>query len=122
MSQEYTRAWCSGDGSQVASFYTEDGGIIINEGDPCYGREAMTAMAQGFFDAFPDLVLTRDAIRSSGTHAVFMWTLEGTNTGPGGTGNKVVVSGWEYWKLTNDCQVQHSLGHFDAEDYERQLA
>ena len=28
-----------------------------------------------------------DDIRSSGTHAVYRWTLEGHNTGPEGTGS-----------------------------------
>jgi hypothetical protein len=47
--------------------------------------------------------------------------LEGTNTGPGGTGNRVEVSGWEYWHMTDDGLVAESAGHFDAADYERQI-
>ncbi|MFT5112044.1 MAG: steroid delta-isomerase-like uncharacterized protein [Parasphingorhabdus sp.] len=122
MAREYTAAWCSGVAEAVSAFYAEDGAIVINEGEPCDGRGEVTTMAQGFMDAFPDLSLHQDSIRSSGTHAVFMWTLTGTNSGPGGTGNNIEIGGWEYWKLTDDCKVQHSCGHFDAEDFDRQIA
>jgi len=56
---------------------------------------------------------------SDGTR--FHWTLIGTNSGPGGTGNKVRISGYELWKIDNDGLIAESLGHFDAADYERQL-
>ncbi len=79
-------------------------------------------MAQGFFNGFPDLVVRMDSIRTSGTYCVFLWTLEGTNSRPDGTGNWVEVSGWEYWRLTNDGLVAKSKGHFDAADFERQVA
>jgi hypothetical protein len=47
--------------------------------------------------------------------------LIGTNTGPGGTGNKVRISGYELWKIGDDGLIAESQGHFDAADYERQL-
>lgn len=63
-----------------------------------------------------------DAIRTSGAYCVFLWTLEGTNSGADGTGKRVAISGWEYWRLTDDGLVADSKAHFDAEDFERQLA
>ena len=106
----------------MAAFYEESGRITINAGEPSEGRQAIAEMARGFFEAFPDLVVKMDAVRTSGTHAVYLWTLEGTNTGPGGTGNRVEVSGWEYWRLSSDGLVAESQGHFDAASYEQQLA
>ena len=53
---------------------------------------------------------------------MYLWTYEGTNTGPGGTGNRVRFSGWEAWTFGFDGLVAQSLGNFDATDYERQLA
>jgi hypothetical protein len=47
--------------------------------------------------------------------------LIGTNTGPGGTGRPVRVSGEESWRLNDDGLIAESLGHFDAEEYQRQL-
>ncbi len=117
----YTEAWNSHVPNAVASFYAEDGRIVMNDGEPSSGREQVAAMAGGFFEAFPDITIHMDDIRSSGTHAVYRWTLEGHNTGPGGTGNFVKVSGWEYWRYTDDGLVAESLGHFDSEDYELQL-
>ncbi len=78
-------------------------------------------MAKAFYDEFPDLVVRMDDIRTSGTHAVYRWTLEGTHSGAGGTGNRVEVSGWEYWRYSDDGLVAESAGHFDAEDYQRQV-
>ena len=120
--RKYAEAWCSHDPNSVAAFYAADGRIVINEGEPSEGRSAVAEMARGFFDGFPDLVVRMDGIRTSGTHCVFLWTLEGTNSGPDGTGNRVEVSGWKYWRLTADGLVAESQGHFDAEDFERQLA
>ncbi len=119
---EYTQAWCSGDPDAVAAFYAPDGRITINGGEPSNGRAEVAAMARGFFDEFPDLFVRMDEFRTSGTHAVYLWTLEGTNTGPGGTGKRVVISGWEYWRYTPEGLVAESFGHFDADEYERQLS
>lgn len=52
----------------------------------------------------------------------FHWTFTGTNTGPGGTGNRVRVSGFEAWRLGADGLILESQGWFDAAEYERQLA
>jgi hypothetical protein len=54
-------------------------------------------------------------------HAIYHWTLIGTNTGPGGTGRAVRVSGFEEWRIGPDGLVAESLGHFDSEEYRRQL-
>jgi predicted ester cyclase len=51
----------------------------------------------------------------------FHWTLIGTNTGPGGMGKRVRISGYELWKIDNDGLIAESKGLFDAAEYERQL-
>jgi len=63
-----------------------------------------------------------DHVRGAGDKAIYSWTYQGTNTGPGGTGNSVRFSGWEAWTFNKRGLVQASIGTFDAEDYERQLA
>jgi hypothetical protein len=82
----------------------------------------------------------------SSCDAVFQWTLTGTNMGPGGTGKRVRISGYELWKidngaggsratwtgkpervgeqggeLINDGLIAESKGNFDSAEYERQL-
>ncbi len=121
MAESYAGAWSSHDPLAVASFYEEDGRITINLGEPTIGRAAIAEVAQSFYDAFPDLVVYLDDIRLAGNDAVFLWTLEGTNSGSGGTGNRVRVSGWEAWRLSEDCRVAQSMGYFDAVEYARQI-
>ena len=58
-------------------------------------------------------------MQSDGTK--FHWTLTGTNTGPGGTGKRLRISGYELWKIDNDGLIAESKGHFDSAEYERQL-
>ena len=71
--------------------------------------------------AFPDLVLTMDDLIADGDRAAYYWTFAGTNTGPGGTGQRVEFSGFEEWEFGDDGLVSSSLGHFDEADYLRQL-
>ncbi|MGB5132637.1 MAG: nuclear transport factor 2 family protein [Steroidobacteraceae bacterium] len=117
----YTAAWCSQDPTSVAAFFAENGSLKINDGAPCAGRAAITEAARGFMSAFPDMVVQMDALERRGDGYIYRWTLTGTNTGPGGTGNKVRISGYEEWTIGADGLVAASLGHFDAADYECQL-
>ena len=119
--RRYTAAWCSQDPASVAAFFSADGSLTINLGTPSVGREAITEAARGFMDAFPDLVVTMDGIAREGEGAVYRWTLIGTNTGPGGTGRSVRISGYEEWTLGADGLIARSSGHFDEGDYQRQL-
>lgn len=117
----YTAAWCSQEPERVAAFYTPDGVITINGGTPSVGRAAVADSARGFMTAFPDLVVELDGLEIDGERAVYRWTLHGTNTGPGGTGRHVRVSGSETWTFGTDGLVADSTGTFDVTDFERQL-
>lgn len=117
----YTSAWCSQDPARVASFYAENGSLTINGGKPSVGRAAITAAAQGFMTAFPDMVVTMDGMDIDGERAVYRWTLTGTNTGSGGTGKAVRISGYEEWKIGADGLIAESQGQFDEAEYQRQL-
>jgi ketosteroid isomerase-like protein len=118
----YTAAWCSQDPTSVAAFFAANGSLKINDGAPSVGRAAITEAARGFMSAFPDMVVEMDGLEHRGDGYIYRWTLTGTNTGPGGTGNKIRISGYEEWTIGPDGLVTASLGHFDAADYERQLA
>ena len=71
--------------------------------------------------AFPDMIVTMDGLSIDEDQAVYRWSLTGTNTGPGGTGNAVRISGYEEWTIGADGLIAESKGHFDEGDYERQL-
>ena len=70
---------------------------------------------------FPNMIVTFDKLERRGDLAAFHWTLIGTNTGPGGTGKRVRISGYELWKIDENGLIAESKGYFDAADYERQL-
>ena len=90
MAHEYTDAWNSRSAEAVASFYAEDGQIIINRGEPWKGRAGIAEMASGFYADVPDLSLTCDAIPCTGSHAVYVWTFTGHDAK---TGNPLKVQG-----------------------------
>jgi predicted ester cyclase len=71
--------------------------------------------------SLPDMVVTMDTLIADGRDVVFRWTLTGTNTGPGGTGNAVRISGFEEWTMGADRRIAASLGHLDQAEYDRQL-
>lgn len=117
----YTAAWCSQHPASVASFFSEDGSLKINDEIPSIGREAIAVAAQGFMTAFPDMVVTMDRLDVGRNRTTYYWTLTGTNTGPGGTGRAVRISGYEEWRIGADGLIAESRGHFDEADYHRQL-
>jgi uncharacterized protein (TIGR02246 family) len=118
--EQYTAAWCSQDAASVAGFFAEGGTLFVN-GSPAIGREAITGVAQGFMTVFPDMELTMDALEIQPDQVTYHWTFVGTNTGPDGTGNAVRFSGFEEWTLGDDGLIAKSMGHFDNDEYQRQL-
>jgi hypothetical protein len=120
--EQYTEAWCSQEPERVAAHFAADGSLTINEGEPAVGRAAITEAARSFMLAFPDMRVLMDDLRAGDEGTRFHWTLVGTNTGLGGSGNTVRISGFEEWTLTDDGRlIARSLGFFDEADYERQL-
>jgi hypothetical protein len=117
----YTAAWCSHKAASVATFYAEKGSLAINGGAPAVGRPAIEAAAQSFMTAYPDLVVKFDRLEPRGDRVLYHWTFVGTNTGPGGTGNRVRISGYEDWKIGPDGLIADSKGRYDAQDWDRQV-
>ena len=119
--QNYTAAWNSKQPEQMASFYAVDGILIINKGTPAAGTKQLEETARSFMEAFPDMILTMDSLSMQNGTYRYYWTFKGTNTGPGGTGNKVDFSGFEEWTMNEEGLIEKSIGTFDAEDYQKQL-
>jgi steroid delta-isomerase-like uncharacterized protein len=117
----YTAAWCSQNAASVAAFYAVNGSLQINQGSPSVGRAAITAAAQSFMTAFPDMVVAMDDASLRDEASVYRWTLTGTDAGAGGTGNRVRISGYEEWTFDEDGLIRESKGHYDEADYQRQL-
>jgi predicted ester cyclase len=119
--KRYAEAWCSQNPESVAAFFAENGSLKVNDGPPAVGRAAITEVARGFMRDLPDMIVTMDDVTHESDGRKFRWTLTGTNTGPGGTGKRVRISGYELWKFNNAGLIAESKGHFDGAEYERQL-
>jgi uncharacterized protein (TIGR02246 family) len=119
--RRYTEAWCSQDPARVAEHYAPEGSLTINGGTPSVGRAAITEAAQSFMAAFPDMQVIMDELVTQEDGAEYRWTLAGTNTGPGGSGKRVRISGFEEWTIGDDGLIAASLGHYDQAEYDRQL-
>lgn len=119
--ESYAQAWCSQKPESVAAFFAASGSLSVNDGPPAAGREAIAEVARGFMRDFPDLEVAMDRVKYGAHGSVFNWTLRGTNTGPGGTGKRVRISGYEEWQFDQEGLIGNSKGHFDSAEYARQL-
>jgi SnoaL-like domain len=119
--RRYTAAWCSGNPAHVAEHYAPEGSLTINGGPPAVGRAAITEAARSFMVAFPGMQVLMDDLLLKPDGIEFHWTLVGTNTGPGGTGNRVRISGFEAWTIGADGLIAESQGRYDEADYARPL-
>ncbi|WP_371224768.1 nuclear transport factor 2 family protein [Roseovarius sp. 2305UL8-3] len=117
--KNHIAAWCAKSANDVAASYMSDAVFSINRGDAMVGHQDIADMVNGFCDEFPDVVLTLDHSFVAGDHAVYVWTFTGTHAE---SGKVVKFQGWEEWELTDAPKVKSSLGWYDADDYERQLA
>jgi hypothetical protein len=117
-----SRAWSSQDPDGMAACYEESGWQSINGGPRAEGPAALARVAASYMEAFPDLQVSLDQLLTAGDSAFFVWTLTGTNTGTGGTGNPVRVSGIEVWKMGASGLIASSEGYYDADTYDRQLS
>ena len=115
--QRYAKAWCSQNPESVAAFFAENGSLKVNDGAPAVGRTAIAEVARRFMRDLPDMIVTFEKFEPRADRTAFNWTLTGTYVG---TGNHVRISGYELWKIDNDG-LRDSLGHFNTEEYERQL-
>jgi len=116
----YAAAWSGKDPVAFGAFYDEAGSLIVN-GSASVGRAAIVETARSYMAAFPDMVVRLDSLREESGATVFHWTWTGTNTGPGGTGKAVNLRGYERWTFGPDGLIMTSDGHFDNDEYQRQL-
>jgi hypothetical protein len=119
--KRYAEAWCSQNPESIAAFFVKNGSLSVNDKPPAVGRAAIAEIARGFMRDLPDMAVTMDDVTRGPDGTKFHWTLTGTDSGPGGTGKRVRISGYELWQLDNDGLIAESKGQFDSAEYERQL-
>ena len=104
----YAEAWCSQNPEGVAAFFAENGSLSVNDGPPAVGRAAIAEVARGFMRDLPDMIVTMGDVTHESDGTKFHWTLTGTNTGPGGTGKRLRISGYELWRIDEDGLIAES--------------
>lgn len=119
--RSYAQVWSGVRPEFVAMFYEENGLLQLNESKAAKGRAQIAEVAKGFMRDLPDMVVRYDSLVTKPTGTEFHWTLTATHSGPGGTGNKVEVSGYELWQMGDNDRILKSQGHFPTEAYNRQL-
>ncbi|MDA9982538.1 ester cyclase [Gammaproteobacteria bacterium] len=119
IAEAHCAAWTALSPDIVAERYSASTYFAMNRGEPMTTRAEIDAMASGFMADFPDLVLTCDKVLVADHHMVYAWTFEGHHRE---TGKLVRFSGWEEWDLDDDLEVVKSLGWYDLESYNRQVA
>ena len=117
----YAAAWSSQNPDRLAAFYSEGGSLQVNAGAPSVGRAAVRATARAYMAAFPDMLVRMDSMIQAGPRVNFHWIWTGTNTGPGGTGKAIRMTGYEELSFGADGLITQALGHFDEAEYQRQL-
>lgn len=117
----YSAAWGSHHAARVAGCYAPAGSLSIN-GVQAAGRARIGDSVQAFMTAYPDLQVSFDRLEHQGERVWFHWTFTGHNSGPGGTGRFVRISGYEDWRLGADGLIADSLGYYDTRDWDRQVS
>jgi SnoaL-like domain len=114
LAREYTEAWCSRDPRRVAAHYVRGGTIAINDGEPA----PIAGVAEAFVAAFPDIEVVMDDLVVRDDLVEYHWTFTGTSAE---TGKSVRIAGCEEWTIGADGLIAESRGHYDQDEYDRQL-
>ena len=118
----YAAAWSSHNAASVAAHYSPRGSRRAHGVAPNVGRDAIEVAVQQLMTAFPDLQITLDDIFIVGDGFDVHWTLTGVYSGPGGTGQRVCIKGFDEWRMGEDALIAESRVNFDKADFQRQMA
>lgn len=124
VAQQYLDAWNRRDAGAIAGIFAEDGTYE----DPMTGRVSgaqLGAIAQGFWESFPDLSFEIVRIAEAGPEMVAVqWRMLGTNTGPfqglPPTGRTISLAGADFIEIAGD-RVRSVQGYFDTKAVPNQL-
>lgn len=118
---QYAEVWSSSNPARVVSMFAPDGSITINGGPPAAGADGLENVALSYMSAFSDLLITCERMVRAGSQWKWFWRMRGTFSGPGGTGKRIDLRGWEVLTMTPEGRIRHAEGHFNQAEYERQL-
>jgi ketosteroid isomerase-like protein len=106
---ENLEAWNRHDAAGTVAMCTEDCVLQVNN-QRVQGRDVMRAIAQGYFDTFPDFRLEFTSIWIDGRTAIEEWRSSGTHAE---TGGQIEIMGLGLDQFGEDGQVHRSAVYFD---------
>jgi ketosteroid isomerase-like protein len=121
---EFTRAVNAGALDALCTLY-DDGAVLVGgpgQAQAVVGPDAIRQVLAGFPAPSPMMEFEHEYLFEAGDTALARGRWKLTNTGPGGSGLPVLVSGCETWTLGEGGLIAYSEGRFDAAGYERQLS
>jgi hypothetical protein len=108
--RENLEAWNRHDAAGTVAMCANDCVLQLND-QRVAGRDAMQAIAQGYFDAFPDFRLEFTSVWIDGGTALEEWRSSGTNAQ---TGLRSEVVGLGLDQFGEDGKVHRSAVYFDS--------
>ena len=119
--KKYGQAWSSNDPSKVLALHSESSRLSVNDGEPAIGKPEIRKVVEAFIEGFPDLYIQVNDIVIEERGIVFYCNAIATNSGPGGTGNKINIEIHEIWTFDESGKFTEVRAYDDPEDFERQL-
>ena len=119
--KKYGKAWSSNDPNRVLALHSESSRLSVNNGDPAIGKSEIRKIVEAFMRDFPDLHIQVNDVVVEERGIVFYCNAIATNSGPGGTGNKINIEIYEIWTFDENGKFTEVRAYDDPEDFERQL-
>ena len=119
--QKYGAAWSSNDPGQVLALHSESSRLSVNDAKPAVGKPEIRKIVKAFMEGFPDLYIQVNDVVTEERGIVFYCNAIATNSGPGGTGNKINIEIHEIWTFDENGKFTEVKAYDDPEDFERQL-
>jgi predicted ester cyclase len=119
--KRYGEAWSSNDPVNVLALHSESSRLSVNDGEPAIGKSEIQKVVEAFMEGFPDLHIQVNDVVMEKRGIVFYCNAIATNSGPGGTGNKIDIEIHEIWTFDENGKFTEVRAYDDPEEFERQL-
>jgi len=119
--KKYAEAWSSHNPDNVLALHSETSRLSVNDGEPAIGKQAIRKIVQGFIESYPDLHIQVNDVVEKQNKIIFYCNVIATNSGPGGTGNKINMEVQEFWTFDENCKFIEINAYDDQEKFARHL-
>lgn len=119
--EEYAAAWSSKNSANVLALHSENSRLSVNDGEPAIGKDAIRKVIVDFMQGYPDLHIQVNDVVEERTGTVFYCNVFATNSGPGGTGEKINMEVQEFWRFDDNGKFIQIKAYDNPEKFNRRL-